>query len=122
MNKGFTYIEMLITIAIVSTLFFPIMRLFSVNVLAVTASGDLITALNIARGEMERIKNLGFSEERVRQMGSARFTCAVNGVEWQVNRIMRKGSDPVEVRIAVCRLTERNKPLVELSTLIEDLR
>ncbi len=121
MNKGFTYIEMLIAITIVATLFFPVMRLFSTNVLVVTASGDLVTALNIAREEMEKVKNLGFSEERVRQIGNTSFTCTMNGVDWQLSRVVCGGSDPVEVRVKVCRRTELHKPLVELSTLIEDL-
>lgn len=98
------------------------MHIFSLNVSFVTQAGDLLTATNLAREEMEKVKNLGFSEERVKNAGSLQSPTIVNGAEWLVVRKVKQDSDPLEVKIAVFRLPDLNSPIAELITLIEDLR
>lgn len=122
-EQGFTYIEMIIAVTFISLVFFPLMHVFSLNASSVTQAGDVLTATNLAREEMEKVKNLGFSEEKVRNAGSSRSPAVkVNGVEWTVVRSVKKNSDPLEVKVAVFRAGNSDRSVVELVTLIEDLR
>ena len=61
-QKGFTYIELLITLAIIAVLFVPMMQLFSHSLYSTGVSQGLITAVNLAKWEMERTKNLNIIE------------------------------------------------------------
>ena len=65
MKRGFTYIELLIALAILGVLFVPVMHLFSYSVHSSGESRDLITATNLARWQMERLKNLGLKKEEL---------------------------------------------------------
>lgn len=120
--KGFTYIEMIIAIVFISLVFLPLMHIFSLNVLSVTQTGDILTAANLAREEMEKVKNLGFSEEGIKNAGSLQSEVMANGVEWLVVRKVRKNTDPLQVDVYVFRSGDLNKPVAGLATLIEDLR
>ncbi len=113
---------MIITIVFISIVFFPLMHIFSLNVSSVTQAGDLLTATNLAREEMEKVKNLGFSEERVMNAGNGQSTAEVNGIEWLIVRKVKERTDPLEVNVMVFRSGQLDKPLAELVTLIEDLR
>ena len=60
-KKGFTYIELLITLAIFAVLFVPIMQLFTHVISSSAESQDLITAVNLAKWGMEKTKNLNLT-------------------------------------------------------------
>ena len=53
-DKGFTFIEILMTLAVIGILFVPVIQLFNHAVLATSDSLELITATNLAKSEMER--------------------------------------------------------------------
>jgi len=87
-NKAFTYIELLITLAIIAVLFVPIMQLFSHSLYATGSSQELITATNLAKWGMEKTKNLNVTEEQLKQLGntiypeSGKEPLEMNGLKW----------------------------------------
>ncbi|MEA3328658.1 MAG: type II secretion system protein [Candidatus Omnitrophota bacterium] len=128
LNSGFTYIELLVTIAIISVCFFPLLRLFSTSVVSVAGSSDLATALDLAREEMEKMKNLNYSEAQLAAVGNVFYPPAekppltLNKQDWRVERIIIPGSDPLEVHVRVFKTDNMKKPVARLVTLIEDLQ
>jgi len=149
-TKGFTYIEILITLGVMAVLFIPVMQLFSHSLSASTMTEELITATNLAQWQMERIKNLQVTKEKLREMGDSVFPSLneepflMNGARWRIKKEVLQDTDPLEVRVHVYRVTrenlgdssllasrdrrdlsfaefeQENEPLVSLVSLIED--
>jgi len=125
-KRAFTYIEVLITLAIMAVLFIPMMRLFSHGLYSATISGETITAVNLARWEMERIRNLNVTKEQLKQEGDIwhppleEQPLEINGAKWRILRRLRPESDPLEIDVEVYRADDLNKPVASLTTLFED--
>jgi len=115
------------TLAVVAVLFIPVSQLFNHSIYATADSVELITAMNLAKSEMERMINLNLSKTRLRETGNVYLPpleeppLAVNGVPWRIEREVIEGTDPLEVRIHVYQADELGKPVVSLVTLVEDL-
>ncbi len=132
-NHGFTFIELLITLAVIAICFLPLMRMFSVSLEQVGVTNDLTTARFLAQEGMERVKNLGFTEAQLEDLGDvwepAKDLPAleINGKYWRTLRKIIKGTDPLEIRILVYKIADKgtnrptDKPLAEVVSLMEDL-
>lgn len=136
-NHGFTFIELLITLAVIAICFLPLMRMFSVSLEQVDVTNDLTTARYLAQEGMEKVKNLGFTEAQLEAIGDVwvpaldRPALEINGRYWRTLRKIVRGADPLEVRILVYQVPGRQsslvsrqsseKPTVEAVTLVEDL-
>ena len=124
---GFTFIEILITLAVIGILFVPVMQLFSHSIYATADSLDLITATNLSKSEMERTLNMNLTKMQLKELGDQIFPpldqppMQVNHTLWRVRREFIEGSDPLEVRIHVYRDQNPQKDVVTLVTLIEDM-
>lgn len=127
-NRGFTYTEVLITLAVLAALFVPMMQLFSRTLISSSLTSDTITALNLAKWQMERIKNLNYDTAQFRQIGSSYFPpleeppLELNGKGWRIYTDIDPASEPLKVRVSVFldgRLED--KPTAELITLLEDM-
>ena len=53
-NRGFTFIEILMTLAVIGVLFVPVMQLFSNSLVSTSGNLETITAMNLAQSEIER--------------------------------------------------------------------
>ena len=120
-RDAFTYIELLITLAIIAVLFVPMMQLFSHSLHSTSISQELITATNLARGEMERIKNLSATKAQLKRQGDFVYPVKINDTEWRIKREVLQDSDPLEVRVHVFREAQMDKHVLTLVTLIEDM-
>ena len=124
-HTGFTFVEILVTLAIFGILFVPIMQLFSQAIDASGNSRALLTAVNLARWEAERTRNLGFDIRRLKAEGDTVWPpeneppFPLNGYLWRIHRILKLNSDPLEVTIEVHQGTDV-KPLTHLVMLICD--
>jgi prepilin-type N-terminal cleavage/methylation domain-containing protein len=131
--SGFTFIELLITLAVIAICFLPLMRMFSVSLEQAYQTSDLTTARYLAQEGMERVKNLGFTEAQLEAIGDVwepdldKPALELNGRFWRTLRKIVRGSDPLEIRIQVYQITSKpanqltGKPIVEVVTLVEDL-
>jgi prepilin-type N-terminal cleavage/methylation domain-containing protein len=132
-TNGFTFIELLITLAVIAICFLPLMRMFSVSLEQAYQTSDLTTARYLAQEGMERVKNLGFTEAQLEAIGDVwepdldKPALELNGRFWRTLRKIVRGSDPLEIRIQVYQITSKpanqltGKPIVEVVTLVEDL-
>ncbi|MBU1122080.1 MAG: prepilin-type N-terminal cleavage/methylation domain-containing protein [Candidatus Omnitrophota bacterium] len=139
-QKAFTYIELLITLAVIAVLFVPIMQLFSNLLFASQTSQDFITATNLAKWQMERIKNLNVNKDQLKEMGDAVYPqldmppLEMNDAKWRIKKDIIEETDPLEIRVSVYydevqnksakdtgSLFVEQKPVVTLVTLIEDM-
>ena len=59
-KKGFTLIEVLITLVILVVVFFPLLQIISRALIASGESENTIIAMSLARAKIENIKNLDF--------------------------------------------------------------
>ena len=126
MRKGFTFVEILITLAITAVFFVPMMQLFSGAVYSVAISEEKVTAVNLARWEMERVKNLNITKTGLKKTGDlwipelSEPPFEINNNKWRVLRRIKPESDPLEVSVEVYKSEDLKTPLASVVTLIED--
>ena len=121
-KHGFTYIEIMITLIIMSIVFVPLMRMISVNIEQVGHNTMFITAANLARAEIESLKSRNLTEKQIALEGDRSSAgIKLNGSIWRVERHVSADTDPLKVEVTVYADTEPDKPVITLTTLIEDL-
>jgi prepilin-type N-terminal cleavage/methylation domain-containing protein len=69
--RGFTFIEILIALTLLAIVAVPLLQMFAVAVEQVTYADDLRTALDLAREEVEKVKNLALTESQLKALGNA---------------------------------------------------
>lgn len=125
-SRGFTFIEILIALAVIAVLFIPMIQLFSSAMYSVTVSGEGITAVNLARWEMEQVKNLNLTKAGFKKIGDlwtpklGEAPLEMNQAKWRVLRRILPDTDPLEIRVEVYRNDNLNKPVATVTTLVED--
>ena len=107
-------------------LFIPMIQLFSSAIYSVTVSGEGITAVNLARWEMERVKNLNVTKAGLKKIGDLwtptmdEPALEMNQAKWRVLRRVNPDTDPLEVNVEVYRSDNLKKPVATVATLVED--
>ena len=131
-NRGFTFIELLITLTVLSICFLPLMNMFSVLLVQTNYSSDITTARYLAQEGMEKIKNLNLTVLQLKDLGNIwdpsfkKHPIVIDGQGWRILRELDPQSDPLQIHIKVFKekdlLDKERKaaPMVELVTLFED--
>lgn len=132
-NTGFTFIELLITLAVIAICFLPLMRMFTAGIEQAHEISSLSTARYLAQLGMEELKNSGFTQRQLEETGDIWEPAldnppySINGKNWRIQRKVSRGSDPLEVHVLVYEVTEKGvlalneTPVVDLVLLLEDL-
>ena len=126
-RHGFTYIEMLVVIALVALCFVPILHMFTQSMDEVQQYSDIGTALQLGRETMESVKNFRLTETQIEGQGTVwvppekESPLVINGVPWKVKRYAVKNTDPLEIHVEVFRAENLERPVLELVTFVEDL-
>lgn len=121
MNKraGFTFVEILIALLILAVAAVPLMRLFAASIEQIGVCDDLRTALDLAREEVEKLKNIALTEEQIKQIGTVvNPPVRLNEGLWYTVRRVDPLASPLEVRVFVYRSRPRGTPLVSVSTIL----
>ena len=127
-QKGFTFIELLISLAVMGIAFLPLMQMFTTGMEQIYSISEINTASLLGREAMEKIKNLNFTEAQFKTSGDVweppldKPPLSVNGRKWRIARKIDKYSKPLEVRIQVYSepMNKVSKPAVEFVTLFAD--
>ncbi len=127
LKTGFTYIEMLVVVALVAICFVPLLHMFAQSMDEVMAYSTLGTATLLARDTMEEVKNIRLTKDQIRRTGEVWIPAQkdppieMNGTKWRIQRTAVSGTDPLEIRVAVFQYEDLSSPVVELVTIIEDV-
>ena len=126
-TAGFTYIEMLIALAVVACCFVPMLEMYARSVSEVQHYADIGTAMNLAREGMEKLQNMRVSESQLSAMGDVwdppllEKPIELNHQAWRLKRIVERGRHPLEVHVQVFYDFNREKPMLDIATLFTDL-
>lgn len=120
MNKrGFTFIEILLTLVIISISAVPLMLMFSTAVEQTGSVDEIRTALDLGREEVEKIKNLALTEEQIKGLGNVVSPpILLNRTVWFTARVVDPDASPLKVTVFVFRDSLITKPIVVLVTIV----
>lgn len=113
--KGFTLLEILITIIILTVGITAISQAFSTGMLGSTDVENVDLALNIAHAKMEEIKNTAFAS--LADSGPAQDA---NFTNFNVSVDVAEGDDPMQVDVSVAWNAKGGQPSITLTTLVTD--
>ncbi len=117
--RGFTFIEVLITLFILAVAVAPLMQLYATAVEQIGYTDDVSTALDLAREEIEKVKNLALTERQIKQMGNIISPpIRLQKRTWYTVRVVDPDLTPLEVQVYVYREKLNGPPVVQLMTIV----
>ena len=118
-KAGFTFIEVLLTLVILSVAVTPLMQMFSTIVEEVGYTDDLRVALDLGREEVEKLKNLALTEQQIKDLGNiVSPPIQLNRVTWYTVRVVNPFASPLELQVFVYRDGFLGPPMISLVTII----
>ena len=118
-RSGFTFVEILITLLVLAIAMAPLLQLFSAATEQVTYTDDLRTGLDLAREEVEKVKNLALSEEQIKELGNVVSPpIFLNRGVWFTVRLVNPTATPLEVQVLVYRDQLWGNLIASLVTII----
>ena len=119
LNGGFTFVEILLTLLILSIAVTPLMQLYATASEQVAYTDDLRTGLDLAREEIEKVKNLALTEEQIKRLGNVISPpLQLNQGVWYTVRLVNPSASPLELQVLVYRHELAGSPMVSLVTII----
>lgn len=94
--EGFTFMEVLVAVALLGIAFLIISRLFSHDMRSIAAAGDYETAVVVAQNELDRV----LAEKRsIAEEDAVQTVDRVYRVETSVRRVLRKRTDGLGIML-----------------------
>ena len=117
--RGFTFVEILIALTLLAVVAAPLLQMFAVSVEQVAYADDLRTALDLAREEVEKVKNLALTENQLKALGNAISPpIRLNQRVWYAVRVVDPVASPLEIQVYVFRERLTDPPIVSLATIV----
>jgi hypothetical protein len=120
LNKnGISFVELLIVLLILGVCIVPLMRMFTASMDMGTYVDDMRSAIDLAREETEKVKNLALSLEQVKALGNVVSPpIYLNKNVWRTARVISKDSEPLEVYVYVFKGDDFENPYISLATIV----
>ena len=115
-KNGFSLIEVLITLILLTIGVVTISRAFSTGLFASTDVENIDLALNIAQAKMEEIKNTAFAS-----LADSGPTADSNFSRFNVTVNVSEGQDPMQVAVTVSWSVKGGQNSIILTTLVANL-
>jgi len=116
---GFTFIEILLTLLIFSICFLPLMRMFTIAMQEIAYIDDMRVALDLAREEVEKVRNLALTEDQIKQMKNvASPPMYLNNKIWRTLRVVDQNISPLQFSVYVYRGDSLKEPLLFVATVV----
>ena len=116
-KKGFTLLEMLVTIVLLTAGIVSLLRMMSIGMFAVTGTEKATTALYLAQEKMEEIKDAS-SYSNIDSFASAK--AALTGDYTDFQREVAVSGDPKQVNVIVYWTTKGDEQTLNLVSLFAD--
>ena len=111
--------ELLITLLVLAAAVVPLMQLYATATEEVMYTDDLRTALDLARGEVEKVKNLALTENQIKRLGNVVSPpITLNKAVWYTVRMVNATASPLELQVLVYRDQLWGAPMTSLVTII----
>ena len=118
-RSGFTFVELFITLVVLGAAVVPLMQLYATATEQVAYTDDLRTALDLAREEIEKLKNLALTEAQIKRIGNlVSPPITLNNAVWYTVRMIDPAASPLEVQVVVYRNQLWGPPMTSLVTII----
>jgi len=109
----------MITLLILSISAVPMMQLYATGVEQTGAADEVRTALDLAREEIEKVKNLALTEEQIKQLGNmVSPPIFLNKTIWFAARVVDPEATPLKITVFIFRDSLNTPPVVSLVTMI----
>ena len=103
-QAGFTFVEVLITLLVLAIAVTPLLQLYAAATEQVSYTDDLRTALDLAREEVEKVKNLALSEQQIKELGNVVSPpIFLNKGVWYTVRLVNPTASPLELQVLIYR-------------------
>lgn len=117
-KQGFTFVEIVLTLLILSICFLPLMQMFTAAISQIAYIDDMRVALDLAREEVEKVKNLAFTEDQIKEMGNVSSRpIYLNNKAWRTIRVVNQNVSPLEFTVYVYRADSMQNPLIYTMTI-----
>lgn len=118
-KNGISFVELLIVLLILGISITPLMRMFTVSMETSTYVDDMRTAIDLAREEAEKVKNLALSLEQMKALGNVVSPpIYLNKNMWRTARVINKDSEPLEVYVYVFKDDDFENSFITLATIV----
>ena len=117
--SGFTFIEIIITLVLIAVCAVPLMQLYATAVEQTGAVDELRMGLDLAREEIEKVKNLALTEDQLKSIGNiVSPPVFLNKTVWFTVRLVDPDASPLKVTVFVFRDSLNTRPVVSLITIM----
>jgi len=100
--------------------FVPLMQMFSVSLSEIGYIDDMRTALDLAREEVEKVKNIGLTEDQIKNMGNvSSLPIVLNARQWRAVRVVRREVSPLEFTVYIFKGDSLQQPVIAVSTIVQ---
>lgn len=118
-RRGFTFVEVLLTLVLISIAAIPMMKLYSTAVEQTGTVDEIRTALDLAREEVEKVKNLALTEEQIKALGNVVSPpIFLNRAVWYAVRVVDPQATPLQVTVFVFRNSLATRSVVSMVTIV----
>ena len=116
-RSGFTFVEVLVVLLIIGVAFVPLMQMYAKAMEQVSYLSEMRIAIDLAREEMEKVKNLSLTMEQIKYIGNVMSPpLSIANARWRTARVIDPASDPLLIDIYVFREPDTSRPLMRLTT------
>jgi prepilin-type N-terminal cleavage/methylation domain-containing protein len=120
LRRGFTFVEILITLLVLGVAVVPLLELYATAVEQLSYTDDMRTAIDLAREEVEKVKNLALTEHQLKRLGNVISPpIRLNRSVWYTVRVVNETASPLEIQVLVYRDWLAGTPLASLVTILQ---
>ena len=118
-KSGISFVEILITLLIFSICVIPLIRMYTSAISETSYIDDYLVAIDLAREETEKVKNLALSEDQIKKLGNVVSPpIYLNKKVWRTARVVDPDKEPLEVYIYVFQGNDFQNSYMTLSTVV----
>lgn len=119
-RRGVSFVEVLLALLILSICVIPLIRMFTVAMHETNYVDDMLTAIDLAREETEKIKNLALSEDQIKKLGNVMSPpIYLNRKVWRTARVVDPDKEPLECYTYVFQGDDLKNSILTLVTIVD---